>query len=327
MKKTGILILTVIIMLSAFSCEKDSESLTTRSETLSLNAGYENDLYYRLSDGLTTPVARASWDIAFSVAAREAAILTNGGSGVTLKAYPVPPNWTWADAIDTTGYHTWTALNNSDTSWVEGAFNMNATGHPNYGWGVYNEVTHNLNGVSLYIIVTRNGLGKKIWIENKISVDQKYSFRYSDLNGSNEHVVNLDLAGKNKNFVYYSLETDEEIDREPETDKWDIVFTKYIDNSINYNVTGVLQNIGVTAQESTDVDPLPEVMPTTGYMTNMSIIGSDWKTFDMNTFEYEIDDSRVFYVKDVNEKIYRIRFTSFEGSATGNLSLDVSTIK
>ena len=162
-------------------------------------------------------------------------------------------------------------------------------------------------------------MGKKIWIENKISVDQKYSFRYADLNGSNEQVVTLDLAGKNKNFVYYSLETNEEVDREPETDRWDIVFTKYIDNSINYNVTGVLQNIGVTAQESTDVDPLPEVMPSTGYLTNMSIIGSDWKTFDMGTFEYMIDDTRVFYAKDVNEKIYRIRFTSFEGSATGNL--------
>jgi hypothetical protein len=328
MRKNGFLILTVIAVLGISSCEKDSESLTTKSETLSLGTGYENDIYYRLSDGLTTPVARANWDIAFSVPAREAAILTNGGSGVTLKAYPLTPNWTWADAIDTTGYYTWTTLNNSDTSWVEGAFNMNATGHPNYGWGDYSEVTHNLTGVSLYIITTRNGMGKKIWIDNKISVDQKYTFRYADLSGMNEQVVTLDLAGKNKNFVYYSLETNEEVDREPETDMWDIVFTKYIDKSQNYNVTGVLQNIGITAQESTDVDPLPEVMPSTGYMTNMSTIGSDWKNFDMNTFTYTVDDTRVFYVKDLNEKIYRIRFTAFEGGfTTGNLSFDISTIK
>ena len=324
MNKIGYFIFILLIIIILNSCEKDSESLVTKSESISLGAGYSNDIYYRLSDGLITSVPRANWDIAFSVSAMEAAILTNGGSGVTLKTYPVTPDWTWADAIDTAGYHDWTALNNSDTSWVEGAFNMNATGHPNYGWGVYNEATHNLAGVSLYIIVTRNGLGKKIWIENKISVDQKYSFRYSDLNGSNEQVVNLDLAGKNKNFIYYSLETNEEIDREPETDMWDIVFTKYIDNSINYNVTGVLQNIGVTAQESTDVDPLSDVMPSAGYMTNMSTIGSDWKIFDG---AYSIDETRIFFVKDQTGKIHRIRFTGFDGSSTGNLSLDISTIK
>ena len=64
---------------------------------------------------------------------------------------------------------------------MKGAFNMNATGHPNYGWGKYSEITHNLSGVALYIIKTRNGAYKKIWIENKLSVDQKYSFRYADI--------------------------------------------------------------------------------------------------------------------------------------------------
>jgi hypothetical protein len=327
MKKTGYLILAVLAVALMTSCEKDSKSLITKSETISLGAGYANDIYYRLSDGLVTPVPRATWDIAFCVSSREAAILTNGGSGVVLKAYPITPNWTWADAIDTAGYYAWTALTNSDTTWAEGAFNMNATGHPNYGWGVYNEVTHNLSGVSLYIITTRNGEGKKIWIDSKLSVDQKYSFKYADLDGGNEQVVNLDLAGINKNFVYYSLETNEEVNREPDIDKWDIVFTKYVDNSINYIVTGVLQNIGVTALESTDVDPLSEVMPDTGYLTAMSTIGSDWKTFSMDTFQYTIDETRVFYVRDQNEKIYRIRFTSFEGSTTGNLSFDVSTLE
>ena len=309
------------------ACEKDSTSLVTKSETLSLGASYVNDIYYRLSDGLTTSVPRANWDIAFSVSAREAAILSNGGSGVILKAYPVTPNWTWANTIDTAGYHTRTALINSDTTWTEGAFNMNATGHPNYGWGSYNELTHNLTGVSLYIIKTRNGSFKKIFIDNKISVDQKYTFRYADLNGSNEKVVNLSLAGKTKNFVYYSLETNEELDREPETDKWDIVFTKYIDKNINYTVTGVLQNISVTALESSDVDPLSEVMPSTGFLTAISTIGADWKSFSMDTFQYTMDETCVFFVKDQDEKIHRIRFTSFEGSATGNLSFDVSTIK
>ena len=138
---------------------------------------------------------------------------------------------------------------------------MNATGHPNYGWGVYDMNTHNLTGISLYIIKTRAASYKKIWIVNKLSAEQKYTFRYSDLDGSNEQTVNLDLAGSTKNFVYYSLDTNEEVDREPEKDKWDILFTKWIDKSINYPVTGVLQNIDVTAQESTDTDPAVKSIP------------------------------------------------------------------
>jgi hypothetical protein len=127
--------------------------------------------------------------------------------------------------------------------------------------------------------------------------------------------------------VYYSLDTNEEVDREPDTDKWDIVFTRYhtLVEGIIYLVTGVLQNIDVTAQESTDTDPLSTVFPDTGYLTNISTIGRDWKDYINN--EYTIDETRVFFVKDLNEAIYRIKFKTFEGISTGNLSFDISTLK
>jgi len=307
-------------------------SLVTKSESISLGSGYANDIYYRLSDGLVTPVSRNNWDIAFSVSPREAAILANTTStpdNVVLKAYPVSGS-DWSTPVDMTGYETWTTLYNSDTTWTEGAFNGNATGHPNYGWAEYNTTTHNLTGISLYIIKTRNKSFKKIWIDNKMTVAQTYSFRYSDIDGSNEQIINLNLAGKNKNFVYYSLDTNEEVDREPETDKWDIVFTKYhtLIEGIIYPVTGVLQNINITAQQDiTYTHPLSTVFPATGYLTNMSTIGSDWKDFNMGTNQWTIKDPLVFYVKDLNETIYRIKFKTFEGSSTGNLSFDISTVK
>ena len=311
------------------SCDKssDSASLETKTASISLGAGYANEIYYKLSDGQITSVPRNNWDIAFSVPAREAAILTNATSGVALKAYPVSEGWNWSDPVDTTGFSGWAPLYNSDTTWTEGAFNMNATGHPNYGWGEYDANTHNLTGVSLYIIRTRAESYKKIWIMNKLSAQQKYTFRYSDLDGSNEETVTLDLAGDTRNFVYYSLDTKEEVDREPDSDKWDILFTKWIDKSINYPVTGVLQNIDVTAQESADTDPMSKVFPTTGFLTNMSTIGSDWKIINMETFQYTMDETRVFYVKDLNGEVYRIKFKTFEGSGTGNLTFDVSVLK
>lgn len=327
MKNISYFILAAFLLVTLPSCEKNSETLITKNESISLGAAYSNDIYYRLSDGLITSVPRANWDIAFSVSAREAAILTNGGSGVTLKAYPTSTGWSWANSIDTAGYSRWKALNNSDTTWTEGAFNMNATGHPNYGWANYDMVSHNLTGVALYIIKTRNGSFKKIWIEKKQTVEQKYTFRYSDLNGSNEKNVILTASGKNKNFIYYSIDTNAEVDREPASDKWDIVFTKWVDLGMKYIVTGVLQNIGVTALENADTDPLSTVMPSKGYKTNSSIIGADWKTFNMTTYQYNIDATRTFYIKDLTDKFHRLTFKTFEGSSTGNITFDVSTVK
>lgn len=330
MKNIRYLIFALLLTISINSCKKEASGggLITKSENLSMGAGYANDIYYRLSDGLITSVPRSDWDIAFSVPAREAAILTNDASGVTLKAYPVVSGWTWTTAIDTTGFHSWTDLYNSDTTWTEGAFNANATGHPNYGWGIYNSTSHNIEGSSLYIIKLRNGTFKKIWIEMKYSALQKYSFRYADLDGSNEQVVsNWNISDSKANFVYYSLQDNLRVDREPESSSWDILFTKYIDKSINYPVTGILQNTGVGALESTDIDPLSEVMPSTGYLSAISTIGSDWKTINMTTFQYTIDGSRVFLLKDKDNKIFRIRFKTFDGSSTGNLSFDISTLK
>ncbi len=317
----------IIIILNSCSKTTNSVSLQTQSVAISLGPGYASDIYYSLQDGMMTTVPRNNWDLAFSVSPREAAILVNSTAGVVLKAYPVSPGWSWSDPVDTLGYHSWTTLYNSDTTWTSGAFNANATGHPNYGWGEYDINTHNLTGVALYIIQTRDGSFRKIWIMNKLSAAQQYTFQYSDLDGANEKTVNLDLAGSTKNFVYYSIDSEEEVDREPDKDKWDLLFTKYIDNSINYPVTGVLQNIDVTARESTDTDPASAVFPDTGFLTDISTIGSDWKIVDMQTYQYTIDDTRVFFVRDLNGNTYRIKFKTFEGSTTGNLSFDVSTLK
>lgn len=326
MKRISYVLLSVILLISLNSCEKKQSALVTKTENLSLGAGYVNDIFLRLSDGAMTVVPRANWDIGFSVSTREAAILANGGSNVTLKVYPTTPGWLWATPIDTTGYHSWPALNNSDTTWTEGAFNRNATGHPNYGWGNYNATTHNIEGNALYIIKLRNGSFKKIWIEMKYSSLQKYSFRYSDLDGSNEQVVSsLDLSGSTANFVYYSLQDNLKVDREPAAGSWDLLFTKYWDNTLGYIVTGALQNFGVKALESSDVDPASELFPSTGYLSSISTIGWDWKTYNSSLNQYTIDATRVFFVKDLDHNIDRIRFKTFEGSSTGNLSFDITT--
>ena len=306
-----------------------------KNQALSLGAGYANDVYYSLKNGVIATTPRASWDVAFSVSTRSSSIIINEGSGVTLKAYP--KTWLWANTIDTTGYYSWTKLHNSNTLWEDGAFNELTNGgynHTNsdfnYGWGIYNTGNHNIenaDGGTLYIIKLRDNSLRKIWIETKYSALQKYSFRFANIDGSNEQIVsNIDLSTSKANYVYYSLQDNTKLDREPNTATWDLVFTKWIDKTLNYTVTGVLQNISVKSIDLTVANP-PVITYTDGdFSSDINTIGYDWKDINMTTYQYFIVPNRVFIVKNAAGGVYQINFTSFAGSTSGNLTFDIKQL-
>lgn len=320
-----LMLITGILLFTVAGCKKEKTppQPQTISETISMGAKYANDVFYSLSDGVVATPSRDSWDIAFATKARSSSVITNAGAGVKLYVYPTDASWAWGNAIDTTGITGWNPLWNSDTIWEEGAFNRNATGYPNYGWGIYDMTTHNLNGSALYVIKLINGDYKQIFIDKKYSVEMKYDFRYADLDGSNEQIVSLDLSGfKEKNYLYYSLVKGEQIDREPLSSSWDLLFTRYYNEDIHYFVTGVLSNMNIQTIEKRGVDPAQATYLSTEFSDNISIIGYDWKSFDMSTFSYTVADSLCFFVKTANEKVYKIAFTGFEGSSTGNITFD-----
>ena len=50
-----------------------------------------------------------------------------------------------------------------------------------------------------------------------------------------------------------------------------------------------------------------------------NVIGADWKTFNLNTNAWKVADSTVYFVKTpITGKIYKLIFTGFGGSGTGN---------
>lgn len=321
MKRKAILIITLIA--SLFACDKeDNADLNIQTVTLSMSDNYVNDVYYSLKNGIVATPARNTWDIAFSTSTRSSSIIINEGSGVQLFVYPSGSVWSWDDALDTTGLHTWNPLHNANENWENGAFSANATEHPNYGWGEYDMATHNINGVALYIIQLRNGDYKKIWIEKKLSVENKYLFRFANIDGTDEQNITLDASKyTEKLYIGYSLQENQVIDREPAKESWDLLFTRYHNNTIDFMVTGVLQNIGVEAIElgegnSSNTNYKPE-----NFSESKSIIGHDWKSFDMNSFQYSLED-KTYFVKDLNNNVYRIIFTDFGGSADGNITME-----
>lgn len=292
-------------------------------DSIYMNANYENDVYYSMANGMVQIEPRANWDIAFQTDAFSSAILINDGSGAILKTYPNGDTADWA-TLDTAGYYQWPAMYNHDNDWAVSAFERNSLGHPDYGWGIYNMTTHDVTGDSLFVMQLIDGAYKKVWIEKKVSAQNTYYFRYANLDGSNEQVIELDINPyTGKNYVYYSMVSDEVLDREPPKDAWDLLFTKYIamiDGMFPYAVTGVLSNTTTGVAEYAEVDPGFENWQMEDLTdTAKSIIGYDWKSFDMGTYTYKVNDSVTFYVNAHNEAIYRLKFTSFEGSSTGKI--------
>lgn len=310
------------IILSFFALALAIANTYAVEDSISTTPGYSMDVYYSMQNGLVKSEARANWDIAFATNKMSSSILINDGSGVELYTYPNGDTADWNN-LDTAGMASWPMMNNSETSWEEGAFGANAIGHPDYGWGVYNMVTHNVSGDSLFIIKTKEGNFMKLWIIEKESMAGIYDFRFASLNGSGDTTVSLDCSPyMTKNFIYYDLTGKQVLDREPASDTWDILFTKYMAEQPSggfYPVTGVLANIGVNTSKLAMADTSTIDWPATMFSDNISTIGWDWKTFSMSTFTYEIEDSLAYFVKNTNGDVYKLIFTGFDGSTTGNV--------
>jgi len=138
----------------------------------------------------------------------------------------------------------------------------------------------------------------------------------------------MDLSDSKANFVYYSLQNNTRLDREPDATTWDLLFTKWEDVSSDqpYMVVGALQNIGVKAIDLTVTDPATITYTDDQFSEAINTIGYDWKSFNMNTMQYEIASNRVFIGKDKDGKVFKLKFTAFAGTSTGTIAFDINEL-
>lgn len=298
-----------------------------KNDTVTLGAGYVNQVWYSLANDEKGTQPRANWDLAFNLKDITSPVFVNtnfshmGSLGVTLWNYPKDDTSAWS-SIDTAGLSTWEPRHNSDTSWALGAMgNYIDPGNSNdVDWGVYDPATHYIHGDSIYIIKLNNGAYKKLWMKHLKS--GTFTFTYADLDGSNEQTAAIkksDYAGKN--FAYYSIENNMPLNREPLAADWDLTFTQYVSFIpagpgvvMPYTVTGVLHNRGVSVAE---VGNLPNKTTYNSYnahpyATAINTIGSDWKSNSG-----VVKDSLVYFVKAVDETIWKMIFTGFESGVSG----------
>jgi len=290
------------------------------NDQVSVAAGYANQSYYSLDNGEVSNITNQDWDLAFDVSAFGSAIRTNGVIGVELYVTPYALS-DWA-TIDTAGMSSWTRNMDSETSWSMGAFNADydSNNASDLGWGEYNSITHFVVGNKTFVIKFSDGTAKKVLIEQLGS--GTYTFKYSDLDNTNEvteTIVKSTYSGKN--FVYYSIATGTTIDHEPASADWDIVFGKYIaDLGMPYGVTGVLMNYGVTVYKDETVETNTATLDNNAtYNGEINTIGYNWKSFNMSTYTYDLNDSATYFIQTLDGEVWKLGFTGFGGSSNGNI--------
>jgi hypothetical protein len=147
-----------------------------------------------------------------------------------------------------------------------------------------------------------------------------WSFKVANLDGTGEQTVELNSGDyTDKAFVYYSMDNMEILDREPAKAAWDLLFSRYYDYTIPYMVSGVLTNeLHVEAQKVQEEgldQPTYVEFEDSSFTSVISVIGSDWKSFNMQTFAYEVDSTVVYFLKKYGEtdsSYYKIYFTAFD---------------
>ncbi|GAB5417659.1 MAG: hypothetical protein Crog4KO_26450 [Crocinitomicaceae bacterium] len=152
------------------------------------------------------------------------------------------------------------------------------------------------------------------------SVDADYyTVRYAALDGSDESTVQIPKSDDSYNFTFYSFETNNVADIEPQKADWDIVFRQYthiFDGHTPYLVNGILSNSNTVEVaevfHKTFEDVIFEDITTAEFSSANDIIGYDWKTFTGN--EFEIHPEQVYIVKTTEGLYYKLRFIDFYNS-------------
>lgn len=280
--------------------------------SVAMGAGYANQVYYKLSNGTTNQYPQNGWDVAF-LRTSSFGFATRINDAKNLSVFEAGTTADWA-TLNVSQESTWTQLYNSETVWEKGAFD---NGSATYGWGEYNVANHHVVGAKVFVIKYSATSYKKFKIDDFFG---GYTFTYATWDGAGwgaDTTVTLPNTANPTNFFnYYSLEANAAVVAEPATTDWDLNFTKYnTDLGVMYGVTGVLHHPSLQVAENADGS-------TTGlaFSPDINKIGYDWKTFTGGT--YVVDTQKAFFVKYPTGTVYRLKFNTFAGSSTGEITFN-----
>lgn len=348
MKKNLLLVASLFAGVFAFAQEVDANGYTTVE--VDMLPAYANQVYYKLSSNTQTPVAAASWDIAFQKATGTraiGAIRINDHKVTALYESGIASTWATTDVANVAQ---WTKLYNSAITWDKGAYNAATDNSPlGYGWGAYDMGTHHVNGTRVFVLQYGSGntaIYKKMIIDdldtqnttNVGGVGALYTLRTSTWSAANSQwsadqtVTTTVVTASPAKYSYLSLDTNALVTVAPADAEWDFVFTKYFDEvsamgqTAMYNVTGALQNENVTVSAVANEvgETATFTTPATAtYSANINSVGDKWKAFSGTAYTIP---ATTYYIKS-GGKVYRLYFLSFAGQSTGKLSFKYKEVQ
>jgi hypothetical protein len=326
-------LLVAALSVTAFGANAQHTNWIADTITMANNGGttFANDVFYRMDyNGARKTEPNDNWHIAFvgGAGGRSAAVLGNGaGAGVNVYVLSVAANAKFGTDLtaDTVGKKS-TPLYNDITTWQVGAFNANGAGHPDYGWGVYDALTHNLSGNKVYLVTTPGG-DYQVWIEEQIAnvgPAMGWKFHVADIDGSNrkdEQILIQSGGYANKLFAYYNIETKTVLDREPDNHQWDLLFTRYMDEAapgMMYPYTGILNNTEVIITELRDIDADTANFHDDYLLDDeANIVGRDWKQNGAPVGTDYLLNKVCWFIQSRNNSIYEMEITYATTGAGG----------
>ncbi len=303
------------------------------TDSVIIGPGYTNRGFYSLENGFVSSVPFSTRDWLVDVSAvYSATIRINGGFFAELYKYTAGDTSAWA-TLDTAGLGTgngWVRARDDRESYFPSAFEFGNTGHPNYGWGDYNQVTNIVTGNSLFVYKTvgngspNSAQWKKVWIRELTAFPREFKIWAANLDGSGLQEITISKQNvTGKTFIYYSFAANEVFNDEPDANTFDLVFTKFEDE-YEFNgsttiqaVTGVETQKGVLVARAQGVEEEAAVYTDYSLEEDIYGIGHDWKTLNMQTFQFTLADSLSYFVQDLPGNIWQIRFTGFSGASQG----------
>ena len=301
------------------------------NDTISMGTSSINDVYYSLANGTVRTEGNKNWHLGFSLSiADSAAIWANhNASNSFVKVYNIHKDSSQWSTVTLNDTLTASLCYNNDKGWYQGALNdVYSTDIFNYGWGTYDQSTHKILGDSIFI-VKANGVFYKVFINELDAVTMNWAISVGDIvaNTSYTDTIKKQVGFTNRLFAYYDLAAQKDTNREPEIATWDILFTRYTTDdptsgqNPHNSVLGVLANTngssGVRVARAYMILEDDALADYNTYLASLSpvisSVGFNWKTFDLASFTYFVEDSNSYFIKDRNGIYYQLQFTGFSG--------------
>ena len=302
MIKIGVLVFALFIF---SSCLKEELPIAPHQQgdlvlgQVELGTTYGLQIYYDLATNTIVKTNhKTDWDLAFECSTDGWHVVLNSSLAMA------------AARIEDIDFDQVTETSGADWNWDHQTGSMDSTAIGDYR-----------NQDYVYIIDRGyNEMGEQLGYK-KIMLsytEDMYEIKSANLDGTEEQtsIVTKDTS---INFQAFSFNSHSSVDIEPAKNSWDLLFTQYThifqNPTMPYLVTGVLLNRYETTCAEDEVTSFDDInldnVSDFNFMSDINIIGYDWKSYDGGSGQFTIVGDRNYILNDNLGVYYKLRFIDY----------------